>query len=297
MTQTIAVIGLGLMGGSMSARWLDAGYEVWGYDPHPARMTEHTERGGAAAGSIGDAISGVEIVVLSLPNSVVGKEVCLGEGGIADTAAAGLLVVDTTTGYPSDAIEIGAGLAGCGVRFVDATVSGNVPVARAGELVVMAGGNPADVAAAARYLEPVSRVVHHVGAVGSGARAKLIVNHVLGVHRGVLAEALVVAEKSGMDLSPMLELLRDTLAYSKAMDLWGERMVDGDHFPPASRVRQNHKDFRLILRHAEEVGADATYAAVSEALLAAAEDEGLADADNSVLVEVLRRRAGIGRID
>lgn len=125
---------------------------------------------------------------------------------------------------------------------------------------------------------------------------KLLVNHALTIHRMALAETLVVAELAGLDLHATLAVLEDSLAYSKAMDLWGERMIAGDHEPPFARLRQSLKDARLIVEHAHELGAAAPLVEVVAAALSEGESTGLADMDNGAIIEVVRRRSGIGRI-
>ena len=233
------------MGGTLATHLLAEGHPVVGYDPEPARRREHVERGGTAVDSVADAVRDCGLALLSLPNSLVTLEVCR---EIVAAAPAELLVIDTTTGDPDDTLSGAAMLAGAGVRYVDATVSGNV------------------------------------------------VNHVLSINRAAIAEGLAVAEKAGLDLSPMFDVLRDSAAYSKAMDIWGTRMIDGDYEPPASRARQSLKDSRLINGHAESIGAShALVEAVRDALVEAV-DGGLADADNASVMEVMRRRAGIGRL-
>jgi len=112
-----------------------------------------------------------------------------------------------------------------------------------------------------------------------------------------LAEALVVAELAGMDLDTALEVLKDSLAYSKVMDVWGDRMIAGDHEFPYARLRQSHKDARLIVDHGVELGATMDLARVAREALAEGEETGLADMDNSSVMEVVRRRAGIGRVE
>jgi len=297
MASPVAVIGLGIMGSRMAARLLAAGFTLRGYDPDPARSSEFQAAGGHPVSSPAGAVQGCEIALLSLPNSGVSRQVCLGEGGISSSGAASLLVLDATTGRPEDAVEIGDELAKVGIRYADATVSGNAPVAARGELVVMVGGDDDDYRQAGPILEAIGRSHHHVGAVGAGARAKLIVNHALTINRMALAEALVVAEMAGLDLDRILEVLKDGVAYSKAMDLWGERIIAGDHYPPSARVRQSHKDARLITEHARALGAPTALVDVVRAALEEAEKSGLADADNSAVAEVVRRRAGIGRIE
>lgn len=293
----IGLIGLGLMGTSLHARLALAGFPVVGFDVEADRRTEHTARGGTAAASVAEVVERCELVVLSLPNSDIGREVCLGSEGVAAHARDGLLVIDTTTARPSDTIEIASKLAAANVAFLDATLSGNAAQAAAGDLVAMVGGSSDDLDRARPVLEAFTRSVHHLGPVGSGARAKLIVNLVLGVHRLALAEGLVMGEQAGMDLSVLLDVFKDGAAYSRAMDLWGDRMVAGDHEPPASRIRQSHKDFRLILEQGQEVASPTMLASVVRQVLQHGELTGLADADNSAVVEVLRRMAGIGRVD
>ena len=119
--------------------------------------------------------------------------------------------------------------------------------------------------------EAIGRSHHHVGPVGSASRMKLIVNHALTVQRMALAEALVVAELSGMDLDTALDVLKDSLAYSKVMDVWGDRMVAGDHEFPYARLRQSHKDARLIVDHGVELGATMDLARVAREALAEGE--------------------------
>jgi 3-hydroxyisobutyrate dehydrogenase-like beta-hydroxyacid dehydrogenase len=296
MVDAIACIGLGLMGSRMSGHLLAAGHEVRGYDPDPARLAEFEAKRGLVTESPAEAVQGCWAALLSLPTSDVSREVCLGEDGIAGSGAAPLFVYDTTTGRPGDAIEIAAELEEVGVVYSDTTVSGNSEVAEKGELVVMLGGSEEAYRAGRPIFEAIGRSDHHVGPVGTASRMKLIVNHALTVHRMALAEALVVAELAGMDLDTALEVLKDSLAYSKAMDVWGDRMVAGDHDHPYARLRQSHKDARLIVEHGLELGATMDLAQVARAALAEGEESGLADMDNSSVAEVVRRRAGIGRV-
>lgn len=293
----IAVVGLGLMGSRMATRFIEAGFGLRGYDTDPDRMAEFVAAGGEPAGSPAETIEGCWAAVLSLPNSDISRRVCLGDGGIASTGASPLIVFDTTTGRPQDAVDIAEELAEVGVTYCDATLSGNGSLAEQGQLVVMVGG-PADAYGRGKPIfEAIGRSHHHVGPAGSGSRMKLIVNHMLMIHRMALGEALVVAELSDMELATTFEVLHDSFAYSKAMDLWGQRMVEANHQEPLSRIRQSHKDSRLIVEHGLERGAPLDLVSVVREALAEAESTGLGDLDNSALIEVVRRRAGIGRVD
>lgn len=293
---TVAVIGLGLMGSRMAGRLAAHGFSLRGYDLDAERLDAFADASGAPAGSPAEAVRGCWAAVLSLPTSEESKAVCLGPGGLIESGVAPLYVYDTTTGRPDDAVEIAATLEPHGIVYADATVSGNGAVAERGELVVMVGGPEAAYRRGVQLFEAIGRSHHHVGPAGSGSRMKLIVNHALGIHRMALAEALVVAELSGTDPATALAVLEDSLAYSKAMDVWGDRMIAADHEPPFARLRQSHKDARLIVEHGEAIGATMDLARVVRQAFADGEAAGLADLDNSAIIEVVRRRAGIGRI-
>ena len=303
---TVALIGVGIMGSRLGERLMKAGFTVRGFDVDPERMAEFAAAGGVATGSPAEAVEGCELVVLSLLTSDISRQVCLGPDGIVASSTRPLLVLDATTGRPDDAVAIAGDLASAGVDYADMTVSGNAAVASRGELVVMLGGSAEAYAKAGPIMQAIGRSSHHVGSVGAGARMKLIVNHVLAVNRQAarmfegnreaLAEGLVAAELAGLDLAKTLEVLADGVAYSRAMDLWGRRMVEGDHEQPNARLRQSHKDSKLIVEHAHQVGAPAAFIEQVESHLGEGVSGGLADKDNSSVVEVIRRRAGVGRI-
>lgn len=290
------MIGLGLMGSRMSANLLSSGLHLRGYDVDRARREEFADAGGAVAGSPADAVQGCWAALLSLPTSDIAREVCLGNAGISEAGVGDLHVYDTTTGPPADAVEFAAALSQYDVSYSDSTVSGNGEVAGRGELVVMMGGSEESYQLGSPIFDAIGRSHHHVGPVGSGARMKLIVNHILSINRLAVAEGLVVAELGGLDLAKTLEILLDSLAYSKAMELWGERMIAGDHEIPFARLKQSHKDSRLINQHGQDLGAPVDLVRVVLAALAQGEAEGLAEYDNSAVMEVMRRRAGIGRV-
>ncbi|MFP3913660.1 MAG: NAD(P)-dependent oxidoreductase [Actinomycetota bacterium] len=293
--ERMAVVGLGLMGSRMSRRLLDAGFRLRGYDPDPGRRAGFEEMGGEAAASPREAAEGCWAALLSLPDSDVSRRVCLDPDGLAG-AGGPPFIYDTTTGRPEDAAGIAATLAESGISYSDTTLSGNSAMAERGELVVMVGGTTEAYGRGVPIFEAIGHSHHHMGAAGSGARMKLLVNHVLTIHRLALAEALVVAELAEMDLATTLGVLKDSLAYSRAMDTWGERMVAGDHERPASRLRQGHKDARLITEHGRGLGAPTELVEVVRRVLEEGEEAGLGDLDNSTVMEVLRRRAGIGRV-
>jgi len=288
---TVGAIGLGLLGAALTATLLDRGFEVVGFDLDEQRRREHEGRGGVAAESVGQVAKRCDRILLCVPTSEISRAVCLGPDGISESASPGTVVMDATTARPTDSIAINAALAEHGVTYLDTSVSGSSTMAAARDIVIMVGGPEEGLSKALPVLEAAARSVRHVGGSGAGARSKLIVNLMLGAHRVVLAEALTLGEQAGLDLDVLLETLKDSAAYSKAMDGWGERMVAGDHDNPMSRVRQHAKDVRLILDEGQAVGAPLWMASTVAKVLLVAQEQGFGDADNSAVMATYRRLA------
>jgi 3-hydroxyisobutyrate dehydrogenase-like beta-hydroxyacid dehydrogenase len=275
----IGVIGLGLMGSALAARFRAGGLRVIGYDLQGEARQRLVEIGGEPVNSVRVAFAGARTVVLSLPNSDVVRDVLAEAGDLLR----GLTVIDTTTGDPSATEATGKRLAEVGCAYLDATLTGSSAQARAGEVVVTAGG-PAEVFARA---EPLFRMFalkwFHVGSWGSGARTKLVVNLVLGLNRAALAEGLSFARACGLDLSAVLEILRSGAAYSRAMDTKGPKMIAGD-FSAQAKLSQHLKDVRLILDEGDRTGARVLFSKLHESLLAELVERGFGECDNSAVI-------------
>lgn len=289
----VGIVGLGLMGTAMSRKLMEAGHRVRGFDIDAGRLDELAANGGVPVGSAGEAAEGARFVLVSLLYARDVREACLGDGGVADAAGEDLIVIDTSTSGPDDSARLGADLRRAGVGFLDASLSGSRNNVMEGSIVSVVGGEARDFEAARPVLGAFARSVHHVGANGAGARTKLVINLVLGLTRLALSEGLVLGMKSGLDMERLLDVLKDSAAYSRAMDQRGERMIRADYENPLSRVRQHHKDVRLMLEQGQKLGAPMLLSAVHQQVLQAAELGGLGDADNSAVIEVFRRMAGI----
>jgi 3-hydroxyisobutyrate dehydrogenase-like beta-hydroxyacid dehydrogenase len=295
MTPPVGAVGLGLLGSALTGTLLQRDFTVYGYDPDPQRRVEFTERGGHAVASVAEVAAAADRILLALPTSDISRTVCLGDDGLATTAKPGTIVMDATTARPSDSVAIHEALAEHQIDYLDTAISGSSTMAWERDIVVMVGG-PADALDTVRpVLEGAARSVRHVGGPGAGARTKLIVNLMLGAHRVVLAEALNLGEQAGVDLDVLLETLKDSAAYSKAMDGWGRRMVEGDHDQPMSRIRQHAKDVGLILDEGRTAGAPLWMAATVSQVLNVALAQGLGDADNSGVMAVFRELSSAAR--
>jgi 3-hydroxyisobutyrate dehydrogenase-like beta-hydroxyacid dehydrogenase len=277
--EAIGVVGLGLMGGALAERFRGGGLRVVGYDRRDECRQQLAALGGEAAANVREVFATSRTVVFSLPNSDVVREV-LAEAG---ELVRGATVIDTTTGDPCATESIGAQLAGAGCAYLDATLTGSSAQARAGEVVVTAGGSAEVFARAEGLFRLFASRWFHVGPWGSGARTKLVVNLVLGLNRAVLAEGLSFARRSGLDPDTVLEILKSGAAYSRAMDAKGRKMIAGD-FSPQAKLAQHLKDVRLILGEGGRAGAVLPLSALHEKLLAQLVERGLGDCDNSAVI-------------
>ncbi len=280
----VGLIGVGLMGEVYAGRLMAAGFSVIGYDVDSARTRRLTEIGGQG-GSLGEVAEKCEPIVLAVFNTEQVEDVV--EHALLP-AAAGKIVLCTSTCDP-DRIAALATRVGDKLRFLETPVSGTSEQVRQGDGVGLIGGEPAIAAEAGRVLDALFPRRFHIGKVGDGGRAKLAVNLILGLNRCALAEGLVFASRLGLDPAAFLKVARGSAAASQVMDTKGPKMVSGD-FAPEGRVRQTLKDARLMLDQAAKAGQLLPLTAIHAEVLEACLQHGDAEADNSIVVEEIRRR-------
>jgi 3-hydroxyisobutyrate dehydrogenase-like beta-hydroxyacid dehydrogenase len=287
----IGLIGLGLMGGAFASRLLRGGFAVIGSDIDATTRAALTQQGGTCVGSAGDVLQRCDRVILSLPSH---REV--GEVIAAAKAAfrSGQIIIDTTTGDPEHTEAIAAELAAHGVIYLDATISGNSAQVREGAAVVMVGGDAEAFAACSDVLAKLGCESFHTGPSGSGAKMKLVTNLVLGLNRAALAEGLALGEVIGLDPELTLRVMRRSPAYSRAMDVKGNKMIHSE-FSPDARLSQHLKDVRLMLQMGVHAGLPMTLSDAHRRVLEEAEGAGLGALDNSALIQVLRGLTAKGK--
>jgi len=284
----IGLIGIGLVGTALAERFLEAGRPVVGYDVSADRCAHLRDLGGRVLASPAEVAGRTERVFLSLPNSTVVREVIDGPNGLLTAPQLPAYVLDTTTGDPDETIALAEQLHERGVHYLDATISGSSGQVRAGDAVFMVGGDEAAFAACEPLLDLVSQKTFYMGPSGNGAKAKLATNLVLGLNRLVLAEGMVFAERLGLPLDTFLRLLKAGPAYSVAVDVKGDKMLNSD-FEPVSRIRQHHKDVSLILKHALKHHQHLPLSDVHLGILEKAIAAGDGDLDTSAVIKEIRR--------
>jgi 3-hydroxyisobutyrate dehydrogenase-like beta-hydroxyacid dehydrogenase len=283
----IAYIGMGLLGSALAGNLIKAGYTVRGFDTAPERMREHEAQGGVPARSPADAARDAAVVMTCLMTADIVRDVLLGADGAIDAAPAGVLVIDNSTIHPDASAALAAQLVARGIPMLDAPVAGSSGQARRREAPVMVGGEAEVFARCRPILDALSARVRHVGPNGAGARAKLVVNLVLGLNRLALAEGLLFGLRQGLDGKALLAILKESSAYSRAMDLKGERMIE-DNFEAEGKLVQHLKDVEPMLEVGHAAGAPLLATALHRQLLLAGVAGGLGDHDNSAIIAVLR---------
>jgi len=278
---------MGLLGSALAESLIRAGFTVRGYDTAPERMRDHEGRGGVPARSPADAARGATVVMTCLMTADLVRDVLLGPDGALDTAPPDAVVIDNSTIHPDASAALAARLAARGIPMLDAPVAGSSGQARRREAPVMVGGDPEVFARCRPILDALTQLVRHVGPNGAGARAKLVINLVLGLNRLALAEGLLFGLRQGLDGRALLAVLKESSAYSRAMDLKGERMIEGN-FQAEGKLAQHLKDVELMLDVGHAAGAPLLATALHRQLLLAGVAGGLGDDDNSAIIAVLR---------
>jgi 3-hydroxyisobutyrate dehydrogenase len=289
MTQ-IAFLGLGHMGGPMSANLVTAGHAVRGFDPVPAAVAAATATGVEAFDSAADAVAGADVVVTMLPNGDIVKR-CYAD--ILPAARPGALFIDSSTISVSDAREVHALAEDHGIAQLDAPVSGGVKGAVAGTLAFMVGGDEPAVQRARPVLEPMAGKVIHCGAAGAGQAAKVCNNMVLAVQQIAIGEAFVLAEKLGLSAQSLFDVI--TGATGNCWAVHTNCPVPGpvptspanNDFKPGFATALMNKDLGLAMDAVTSTGSAAplgTHAAEIYAKFAASH----ADKDFSAVIEMLR---------
>jgi 3-hydroxyisobutyrate dehydrogenase-like beta-hydroxyacid dehydrogenase len=292
MAECVGIVGMGLMGQAFVHHLLEAGFSVQGYDISERSMARLHERGGTPVESPAAAARGARWLITSLPTSDVVREVALGANGVAEGAAHGLIVADTSTSRPEDSERLAAELGQRGIRFLDACVSGTSAMAWKKDLIVIAGGVAEDFEAAKPLFSGFSRAAYYMGPAGSGALTKLIINLVLFGNRMALAEGLVLGMKAGMTGESLLRVLQDGACSSKTMIDKGPKMLNAD-YTPEGQVKISLKDARLAMEQGMRLGAPMFVGGLWTQIQQAAYQQGLADMDSVAFIEVLRGLAGL----
>ena len=286
MTQAVGFIGLGVMGSALSAHLIAAGWQVAGYDIDPAALAAHQERGGTGAASSAEVAGHAEIVITSLPTAQALRDVT------RELAAhPGQVVIETSTLPVPVKEEARDFLAERGAVLLDCPLSGTGGQARNKDVVAYLSGPAGAKARAEPVLRAMTRGIHDVGEFGNGSAVKFIANLLVAVHNTAAAEALVLAERAGLDLTTVLAAVSDGAGTSRMFEIRGPAMAAADYSGPGVRTSVFGKDLDIIAGFARDVGSPTPLFALASAFYTAALAQGRADEDAACVHAVLRGMA------
>ncbi len=292
MAERIGFLGLGIMGSRMAANLAKAGYglSVWTHTPGKAERWA-SEHGAQAKATPAEVARASDVVMSMVVDGAQVEEVLCGQDGVADGAHEGLLCVDMSTIAPTDTRRIAARLAEAGVRMMDAPVTGSSPRAEAATLTIMAGGERADFERARPLLESMGELVVHVGELGQGEMLKLINNSLGAANAAAVAEALLLAKATGVDLDALVEVTMSGSGGSAQLQSKAGAMREHDY---TTLFKTEHllKDVRLCLEEAQAAGIPFPAAAHSRDMLAATVGRGHGADDYASLIEAAEGLAG-----
>ena len=289
----LAFLGLGAIGAPMAAHLAGRhDLTVWNRTPERATRFAAAHRARVAA-TPREAATGADVVVTCLPTSAEVEALLDGPDGLLAGMAPGGLLLDCTSGDPATSRRIAARLAGAGLGFADAPVSGGTNGAEAGILTVMVGGDEATFARARPVLECFGRRIELMGPVGTGHAMKAVNNALLAVNILAVGEGLAALVKAGVPAGRAVEVLNASSGRSFVSEaLVPERVLIGA-WPRTFRLALLHKDLRIAVALLDEVGVDGPVLEVADDLIGVARELLDPDADYLEPIRVIERQAGV----
>lgn len=293
MAVRVGVLGLGIMGSAYSGHLLEAGCETSGFDVAQEALRPFTARGGRAAATPAALAREADVVISALPSTAAFEAAYFGADGLAAGALPGLTVVEAST-LPLPTKESGrARLAERGIAMLDAPVSGTGSQAQLKDIVVYASGERDAFERALPALEQIARSVRYVGAFGNGSKLKYIANLLVTIHNLSTAEAVVLAQKAGLDAQLMLDVVGDGAGGSRMLQVRGPMMVAGTYDEATMKLDIYQKDIDIIDAFAKEVGAPTPLFTQSTLFYTAALAQGRAKQDTAAIASILKTMAGL----
>ncbi len=282
----VGFIGVGNMGGPMCRNIIkNTNHEVIVFDLNADAVKACTDLGASAGASVADIAARCDVVITSLPLPKIVEQVTLGAGGIAENARPGTVFIDLSTNSPATAKRVNEGMQAKGIAMLEAPVSGGTSRAAAGTIVIMVGGDDKVFEQNLPLLKSFSGEVIHLGEVGFGSVAKLINNMLAFCNSAAAAEALMMGKRSGIDLHKLDAVIRNASGMSSGYANMATKALAGN-FAPTFALDLAHKDLRLAMELADEVGVPGMIAPQVLNLMRMARGMGMGPDDSTSMIRV-----------
>ena len=282
----IGVIGLGAMGAPMARNLLKRGHTVTVFARRAESMAPLTSAGARGAASPAEVASHSDVTITMVLDAHAVEEVTIGAGGIIDAARPGSVVVDHSTIDPETARRIAAALRARSIEMLDAPVSGGAAVAEAGKLSIMAGGDEAVFDRVRPILESYATTIVHIGPSGAGQIAKACNQICTIVNTLGAAEAMLMAERAGVDPEKVKNVLLTGFGASRMLEMQAPKMI-ARNFEGKVESRLHHKDIHIVLAMADALGIGLPASAAAARVLTELQNRGGAKSDTAAVFSVL----------
>lgn len=292
----VGYIGLGIMGASIARNLMKAGHELVVHNRSRQIVDQLVSEGATAAHSPKEVAQQVDFIFTNLPDSPDVEKVVLGENGIIEGAHAGLIYIDNSTIKPELARVLAEKLAEVGVEALDAPVSGGDVGAKNGTLTIMVGGTQTAFDQAAHLFAGMGKAWVLVGDAGAGQIAKVCNQIIVGAQMVGLAEALITAQKAGVDPRRVVDAIKGGAAQMWTLDVKPPRLFAGNR-GPGFKAYMQHKDLGIVLDTAKTYGIPLPMTAVIMQLYEAMLQQGNRELDNSAIISVYESLTGIKLVE
>jgi L-threonate 2-dehydrogenase len=286
MTKTVGIVGLGIMGGAIGRNLVERGWRVIGFDTDAARCEELARAGIAIAGNSAEVTRDAPIIMTSLPTPTAVADVAQ---AIADSGQSSRIVVELSTLSIADKLRFEAILKKAGHIALDCPLSGTGAQAKNRDLVVYASGDSEAIAQCMGLFADFAKQSADLGAYGNGSRMKFIANHLVAIHNVATAEAMILAERAGLDPKMVVEMVGPGAGGSRMFQMRAPMMVEGVYEPATMKVSTWKKDMAIIAEFAEDVGCATPLFTLTQPIYSQAMAMGLGDQDTAAVFEVLKK--------
>jgi L-threonate 2-dehydrogenase len=286
MGKTVGIIGLGIMGSAISRNLVERGWQVIGFDIDAARRAEAVEANVTIAADVGQVARDASMIMTSLPTPAAVLDVAQ---AIANSGQSPRIVVELSTLTIADKLRFEAILNKAGHVALDCPLSGTGAQARMRDLVVYASGNSNAIARCADLFADFAKQSADLGAFGNGSKMKFVANHLVAIHNVATAEAMVLAERAGLDPKMVVDLVGPGAGGSRMFQMRAPMMVERVYEPATMKVSTWKKDMAIIAEFADDVGCATPMFTLTQPVYTDAMAMGLGDQDTAAVFEVLKK--------
>jgi 3-hydroxyisobutyrate dehydrogenase/glyoxylate/succinic semialdehyde reductase len=274
------------MGGAIARNLVERGWRVIGFDTDATRRAELALANVAIAGDVGQVARDAPIIMTSLPSPAAVEQVAQ---EIASSGQSARIVVELSTLSIADKLRFDSILKKAGHIALDCPLSGTGAQARNRDLIVYASGDSSAIAQCSELFSDFAKQSADLGQFGNGSRMKFVANHLVAIHNVATAEAMVLAERAGLDLKIVVDLVGPGAGGSRMFQMRAPMMVEGIYEPATMKVSTWQKDMAIIAEFADDVGCETPLFTLTQPVYTEAMAMGLGDQDTAAVFEVLKK--------